>query len=79
MVKAGTDWEHKRETGLKEILSHAKMVECMTHSSSPGILLVVKDLSALASWVFKGQDLEKKKKKEKERKNIMTGQQGRYF
>lgn len=69
MVKAGKDWEHKRETGLKEILSHAKMVESMTHSSSPGILLVVKDLSALASWVFKGQDLGKKRKRKRKKKH----------
>lgn len=45
MVTAGADRNTgERERGLKGILLSANMVEYMTHSSSPGILLVVKDL-----------------------------------
>lgn len=41
VVMAGTDKEHGRETSLKGILSGANTVECVMHSSSLGILLVV--------------------------------------
>jgi hypothetical protein len=46
---AASDWEHRKETGLKGILSAADALECVTPSGSPGILVVVKDLCALTS------------------------------
>lgn len=52
---AATDWEHRKETGLKGILSAADALQCVTPSGSPGILAVVKDLCALTSGYLKAE------------------------